>query len=353
MRRPEILFLLPFVLMIGCGTEESTEVAGETASVPAAPQEDTAEAALRYVIDGIKNGQPVVAWNSLPESYQKDVNELVRGFGEKMDPEIWKEVTGLLSSVQQILIDKQQFIVNHPGVAGSENPEVMAAAVPQLAGLLKTVLDSTGNLESLKTFDGGEFMKSSGVDLVKQFDALSKLAPPEAAPGPVGLAALDNIKIETVSTSDSTATLKTTGPNGEEQTMELVRVEEKWLPKEMVDGWEQQMAAAREALDGMPDQMDQARPMVAMITGSVKGMLTPLQSAADQEQFNSAVNGVQQMAMGLMMQQMGGGNGTSPFGGSSQPATPEVQEVPESQNTPPAPGQNEEAAPEAAATPEQ
>ena len=54
---------------------------------------------------------------SLPESYQNDINGLVRSFGEKMDPQLWQQVMGLLQSVHQLLVDKNEFIVNHPGIA--------------------------------------------------------------------------------------------------------------------------------------------------------------------------------------------------------------------------------------------
>ena len=183
-------------------------------------------------------------------------------------------------------------------------------------------------------------MTTSGTQLVQQFDAISKIAPAEAAPGPVGLAMLDEVKIETVESSDTAATLRSTGPDGTEKTLEFVKHEGKWLPKDMVSDWDRQMADAKQALESLPQQLEQARPMVTMVTGSVSGALTPLQSAETQEQFNSAVEGVQQMAMAMFMQQMGGGLGGPP-GELSVPLEEGGPEVPQSQNIPIAPPETE------------
>ncbi|MEQ9408490.1 MAG: hypothetical protein RIK87_12220 [Fuerstiella sp.] len=345
MKFPERLLhlLLPLALLAGCGTEEKPPAGEET--VAAAPEEDSAEATVRYIMDGVRNGQPVVAWNSLPPSYQTDINDIVRTFGASMDAEVWKQVMSLLGNVHQLLVDKQEFIVNHPAIAESENPEAAKESVGHVAGLLKTILDSTGNLEKLKQFDGGEFMKTSGSALVKQIDAMARLAPTGPAAGPVGLAALDAVQIETVTSTDTTATLKMTSPDGKEEEQEFVKVDGKWLPKDMAENWDQQVSDAKQGLAELPAQMGQMRMQVAMATGMVSGILTPLQSAETQEQFNQAVAGLQQSAMGFMGGPPGAGPGPGGFGPpGSQPPTV----VPESLNTPPteSPAAPEEPAPE-------
>ena len=94
-----------------------------------------------------------------------------------MDPETWKQSIGLLSTVHKLLVDKQDFILNYPALATSENADAMKKAIPQIAGFLKTIIDGSSDLESLKTFDCATFLSTTGANLVSQFDAIVSLVP--------------------------------------------------------------------------------------------------------------------------------------------------------------------------------
>ena len=291
MRSTPFLVFTSLAILAGCNSEPEVGGTG-TPDLPAAPVADTAEATMRHIMDGVRDGKPIVAWNALPESYQADVNELVRTFATNMDAETWKQMTGLVNSVHQLLQDKQEFIFNHPAIAEGENADSSKQGIVQMTELLKTILDSAGDLEKLKTFDGAEFMKTTGAQVVTKLDALSKLAPEGGPGGSVKLSMLNDVKIETVESSDSTATLKMISPDGDEELQEFVKSQGKWLPKDMVEEWDQKMAEAREGLAALPEQSQQMKMQVTMVGGMVTGMLSPLQSAETQDQFNAAVENV-------------------------------------------------------------
>src|SRR5947207_3149785 len=68
-------------------------VQADQASAPntqPAPIPDTADAALRTILDGLHENRPDVVWGALPASYQHDVNDLVHLFAARMHPEAWK-----------------------------------------------------------------------------------------------------------------------------------------------------------------------------------------------------------------------------------------------------------------------
>ncbi|MEZ6130947.1 MAG: hypothetical protein R3C59_19940 [Planctomycetaceae bacterium] len=315
MRSLNWLILGTILVLTGCSdTKEVGENAlsdgVETGTVSAEGlADDTAEATVRQIMTGVRNGQPVVAWNALPAAYQKDVNELVRTFGSNMDADVWKQVTAVLQSVQQLLTDKQEFILNHPAIAEGQDPEAAAKGVVQVAGLLKAILNGVGDLEALKTFDGAQFMQTTGADVVTQLTSLAKLAPKDGA---VQVSLFEEALVETVESTDTTATLKLTGSGGDEQLREFVKHDGKWLPKDMVDDWDRKMAEAREGLKALPAQSAQLKGQAMMYGGMVMGMLSPLQNATTQEQFNQAAGGL--MATAGMF--MGGG---SSFGGEAPP----------------------------------
>ena len=173
-------------------------------------------------------------------------------------------------------------------------------------------------MESLKTFDGATFLSTTGANLVSQFDAIVSLVPnPTGAVN--GLAAIDSVKIETIESTDSTATLKITGTDSKDDEQKFVKVNGKWLPENMTKDWDKNVQSAREALAQMPEKTGEMKMQVMMASGMVGGMLAPLQSAENQEQFNAALDGLAQSAMGMMMGGMGGGAPAS-FGAPAEDA---------------------------------
>lgn len=314
MKQFALLSGLILATFVGCSNEKATE-ANTTAG---APTGDTAEDTMRWLMDGMKNGQPVVAWKALPESYQSDVNALVQSFGNNMDAQTWGQVTGLLDTVHSVLDSKQEFIVNHPQVAAAGDPEKAKKGVTHIAALLKSLLDSVGNLDELKKFDGETFMNGPGAQIAKEMAALSEMAP-NSSGAPVQLSAFGDVKIETIESTDSTAKLKFISANGNAEEQDFVKFEGKWLPKDMVDEWDQKMAEAREGIAALPGQADQMRMQVGGVAGMVGGMLAPMKNAETQEQFNSSIESVMAGAAMFLGPMLGPGmqNMGSPTGGDS------------------------------------
>lgn len=313
------------VLLIGCSNKDT-----DGTSALAVGGEDSAEAAARRIRDAMNDGEPVVAWDALPASYQADANELIQTFGKNMDAETWNQVAGLLRTVHKVLDTKQEFIMNHPNVAESDDPAAAKKGVIGAAGLLKTLLDNVGDLKSLQTFDGRTFAEGPGADIAKQINALKALAGDKLPGAPIGPGSAFSAsigKITTVSSTDTTATIKITDEDGSSEQEEFVKHDGKWLPKSMVADWDQQMAAAREALAKLPENSQDMRMKVMMAGGMVAGILAPLENAATQEQFNTGIEnlkGTAGMLFGSMMGSPGPPMATPVDAGS--PGPPKVTE---------------------------
>ncbi|MEZ6126756.1 MAG: hypothetical protein R3C49_26865 [Planctomycetaceae bacterium] len=260
------------VLVAGCSSEQAEN------SKAAAGGGNTAEAAVRQIQEGLANNNPAVVWESLPESYRNDLNDIVRTFASGMDAGAWKQITDLLNSIHQLLTTKQEFILGYPSVAQGGEPEKSKQVVEGASGVLNALLQSVTDLEKLKSFDGHEFMTSSGVDLMNHLKSISEVAP--KSPGqPVGLMSLSDVRVETVEQLDSTATLKFTSADGHQETVDFVLVDGKWMSKPLVDEWDEKMQSTRESLKDLPEQMAGLKFQIIAVTGMVNGALVPLQSA--------------------------------------------------------------------------
>ncbi|MCH2203402.1 MAG: hypothetical protein MK102_15640 [Fuerstiella sp.] len=309
---------LALLLTTGCSedTPEPTITVTEPAPAEVVPDDDTAEAAVRAIINGLSTGKTDVIWEALPPGYQRDVNTVVRTFGNGMDPTQWQQIHGAVGQIHSVLSTKADFIVNVPLIQKSEQAEQLSSAIPHIAGFLKTILDHT-DLESLKLFEGGEFFSGPGSHLIGQLDELSKLWPEG-----VSLSSMKDVKIETISSTDDKATLKITNPvtrmtsnTTESEDVVFVKVDDRWIPMDLADNWDKSVASAKNALSQLPASAEENAVMVSVMTSMITGVLQPLDAAEDQEQFNTAV---EQMLAGI------GGMLGPMFGGMQMEMSPET-----------------------------
>ena len=303
MKKLSLLLLLPLLMLQGCSSDTEDTTSGGAAG-PVAPAEDTALATMEFIRTGIKEGRPQVLWMAMPESYQNDVNGLVHLFAENMDKGVWDQSMGMVKTIHSILVDKAEFFAGNQMIASNAQAK---EAIPMIADLLGTIIDGAGDLDKLKSFDGETFLTTSGTDVMKHMEKLMALNPSQDGSP---LASFYGAKFETVESTDTTATLKVIQEDGTEETQNFIKHEGKWLPLDMVEEWDENMQKARESLTALPEQMGPAKMQIGMVTGMVNGVLSPLQSAESQEQFDAALEGLMAQGMGMMgggMPGMGGG----------------------------------------------
>ena len=308
-----MLLLLPVAIITGCG-ESDTDT--DTAEQPA-----SAQATLENIITQTRAGNAGVYWEMLPDSYRKDVNELVHGFGANMDAGAYTGIMEVATSVQTLLDKQSQFIANSEqakGMGGVE-PAELEKGIKAVAALLKAIIDEAGSTEKLQQFDGQKFFAGNGSTVLKQAIALANMVKDSGAPG-LDLSALDgDVKVTTLKSTDTSADLEISA-NDEKIQETWVLHEGKWLPKDLVEGWSQMILTAN---SGMSNLKEDSKPLAAMVSSAKPAInlaLGPLTQAETQEQFDAALKSVQGM-LG-MMPGLGGGGAGNPldifgFGGGS------------------------------------
>lgn len=268
------------------------------AATPPAAVEATPDAAIAAAIAAIDDPQKL--WVLLPAQYQTDLAGLVHEFGNKMDAEVWDRGFAVAKKLVRVgkekrdLILKQQMLAAVPGAADHWD-QAMDALDTLLASEISTV-------EGLKTFDPAAFLAGTGTKLA----AMAANAKPAGGPGPMGnlsLADLKAAKISTVKTDGDTATIAIaiTGRPAEEIAMK--RVDGKWLPADMVNGWSVNIGAAKASLEKM--NIAAQKPQAMMVLQMADGVLDQLLAAKDEAAFNAALGPI----IGMALSQMGGGLG--------------------------------------------
>jgi hypothetical protein len=127
------------------------------------------------------------------------------------------------------------------------------------------------------------------------------------------LSGLATAKFSTVKIEGDTATLRVEN-EGKTEDHEVVRVDGKWLPKEMVAQWQEKMQAAADALTkDMPERLAKNKMQIILPMQMVQGVLDQLLAAKTQQEFDQIVQQVMQtFAPQAPGAQPGGGPGIPP-----------------------------------------
>lgn len=318
---------------------ESQQLAKQMAGMAvAATDTDDPAAAIQAILSDVEGGNVKAAWDALPASYQKDVSDIVHLFAQNMDTELWDTGTGMLKKVVQILKEKKDFILKMPQVAqAGDDYKSLIDNWDAIVAVLDTLVNSDiTDLQKLQTIDLGVYLGTTGAQLGTQVTALAKAfgeqeLPTDEFPGvPVDVVGpLAGGKFSTVAQDGDTATIRFEKKNGETEDMELIRIEGKWMPKEVVDSWDKEIAEAKaflttELAAGVTAAKADVLPAMKTFDGSIDKIL----AAQDEQQFQAAVGALIFNAMGLMGPIMGGGAGgpgapgAVPFGPGGGDADP-------------------------------
>jgi len=171
-----------------------------------------------------------------------------------------------------------------PGAPPDASPDVMGV-MQVLDSLLESEL---GDLQRLKKADAGEFLAVTGGRIMQQLQVLSKLV--HSDPLALGFEDLSDLKVSVVSSEGDQAVLLIEAPGAEPRETEFVRVEGKWIPRNLAESWIDSMGQAKARLLLVsPENLVQIKPQWLAMIKSTDGKLDDAADAKDQQQFSAAL----------------------------------------------------------------
>jgi hypothetical protein len=271
---------------------------------------DEPSAAIQTIADEMIAGNCSILWRAMPASYQADVNAIAQLAGAKVDPEVYDKSFSLLGRLAEVA-DKQKSYIINTKLGGEKSAEQLAkseAAWPSIIGFVQAITTSSiSSSAGLRAFDGQVFSEQILSALFKYTKDLAVLSCEE---NPCDDLEFDILK--TIESTDTTASLEMTFADGDVMTEEFTKVENRWVPSEVATNWSTAMADAKAQLEAIPfEVMAKKKLQIIGIITKVDGILTQLDSAQTQGQFDLALQGAMMpIAIGmLMMQGKGGGMG--------------------------------------------
>ena len=310
----------------------------------------TPDGTIKYVANGLADNKPQVLWEAMPASYKQTLNEELKKSMANTDPEVHAKSVAVLQKLTGVLRDKKPLIIEtvnglSQGAGGGLPPE-LTDNWDDIVGLLDILTKGkmadmdwvqNPNLGDMLADEGSEIMAMAGLEKL-----LDKGLQENVGRGPKSMMevreGLRNIEVIIVSQTDSEATLKVVSKelsgdpdDAESGEFVMVRTEERWLPKEMVDAWD-------EGIDELKKEIQREIPISSMaerkMTEEEKNQILALLDVVDQaldsaneatnsQELTAAVMGAAGGVMGAVMAggQDGGGGLGSLFGtgGGAQP----------------------------------
>jgi len=309
-----LLPALMLALAAGCGGDATENVGKSGARDATGKGLDTADAAVLAVINGLKNGHPEAFWEFLPASYQQDLNDLVHVFAGRMDPEIWKKGVSVVRKLAGVLKSKSQFL---PQIGPPrKNGEPPVGDWGKISEMLETLLASDlADLDRLKSADAGRLLATAGGQLFGQIRLISSLTAQDDFSN--SLSRLGDLHVTLISSTTERATLKFEAPGDQPAVIEFMRIEGKWIPQNLADGWIEKVGEARAWLSLLsPDTFAEQKPQYLELLSNAESALDGLARAKTQDEFNGSM----MQAVFTLKPQIDALAGTAPAGASDKSA---------------------------------
>lgn len=308
------------VFLAACSAAPTPTAQKKETPKPEPPK--TADAAVKAVVDGFLENKPVVLWDSLPPSYQKDINELVQSAAGKADPALWNAGWELFAKLINVAKTKRDMILGSEMMAEAKKT-VKMDDLKKNWDVVVDVLDTVakcdlGKIDQAKKADIGKVLSTTGSELMTKLQKLSQLFPPEKMQDNPWVM-LKTVKVTQVKADDATATLKIEGGGKPAEDVEFVKVEGKWIPMALAAFWKQEIAKAKkEIADAPKPEPKDIEQMLGMVNALSSAMDT-MAKATTQEQFNM---GLSQVLGPFMMMADGPGGPGGP--GTDAPEAPDA-----------------------------
>ncbi len=248
------------------------------------PNNGSLQEYIDHLGEQVSSGHPEILWDAIPPSWQKDINQLVCDAAAKIPAAQWQPMVITMDKLGRLLKDQKTFILNHPliAAAGASSPVPIGKAYDANVGLFRELFDPQfWGVENLKTIEISEAMKVKGPAIggfLLRLDTLARES------GQLGMTASLNA-YHGEQDNDNSATLIYDGPQGRTET-KFIRFENRWVPKDLHDHWQDRLAELRKGIDGWGTGLDSPFAKVPLITAAIGGFIDPLLNARTQAEFN-------------------------------------------------------------------
>ncbi len=280
-----------FIVVLALGCARNADSVGAEPVIP-----DSPDGTVLAVSRSLAENHPEILWTALPDTYRQDINEITRSFAEKMDPALYDRSIAIVRRALQVLDDRKDIILasqtfQSTGVDPVKVSQGLASAVVVSEILLGSQI---ATLDGLGTVEWEKYLATTGAQLLEAVAAI------EVENGENPMDAFDTLKVETIESSADRATLRISSEGHEPEDVKMAKVESRWIPAEMADGWSKGVTEAREGLAEItPETMAAQKTQAMMFFGMADGLIEQIALMQTPEEFDAAIGPMLQPFLGM------------------------------------------------------
>lgn len=299
------LSVVASVFVMGCG--------GSKASPAKTP-----DAVVMQVTKAVNNNQPQKVFQALPDSYQADINSVISDAAKKMDAEVWSESHKLIEQILKIAKEKKDLILGTSMLANTPDKAALSKSWDQNIEMLETVISSDfADLEKLRKCDAAKLLADNGAAIMAKAKSAS-VGNPSYKKMQKTLDKLKSVKASIESKEGDVTNVKIETEGETPEIVSFVKVEGKWIPKDLADTFATKIAEARTNIVKMDFSSEKGKAAKAKIMQQIS-MIKTMLTQAEAAKTSQAMEGVM---MGLMMGAMSMGGGATGGAGTPPPPPP-------------------------------
>lgn len=256
----------------------------------------------RQAFEAAANNRPELVFDLLPPSYQKDVESLVIAFADSADPETWNKTRALIGKISSVLLGQQDLlaIVIGKHMPSADDPHTLKEGLEALSAMTGHWASSgMSDLERLRQGNLRQLLATEGQALMAAMERVAGFAPDRGVRANVWASA-QAATVELVSADENTAVIRT-AMGDETEDIQLVRIEDRWIPEEMAQNWQTSVAEMRRniaAMDFSSPQGQQRKQMATMMLETADNVLSQIKQARTVEDIDRIVAGMMALMMG-------------------------------------------------------
>jgi len=218
---------------------------------------DDPDTAVRHVLAELADNNPRALWDSLPRRYQEDVHGLIHAAAAKLDPDVYDQAFALGRRFLKIVDRKRDLVLDQlPPFFPRDRVEELWDPMREACQVV--MASSVSSIQGLRTLDVGAFLGGTGGQAMTFLTEAF-----ERQGGNTPASVLTAIEVDLVRSTGETATIRVTSPqHGASEELSMTKIEGRWVPSRLAQGWGMAMGQARAALDKMPSMTE--GPMKAM-----------------------------------------------------------------------------------------
>lgn len=230
-------------------------------SLSACTKEEAPTDTVKEAVAAFSRSDSTVIWEKLPPTYQADINNGIRRIGARLDGEMVTAVVDFLKFVAERLeANRAKLLESQDLQRLSADSAVREAVFDSSIALVRTLTSGQiSSTEKMKQFDGGTFLAEFSAAAAHFSNTAAKLNPDGRMAKQRTL--LAKAKVTLISESADAATVELEIPEKPKQRIELVKVEKRWIPKDLKDNWHTVTTALSKA-ETQVDELNKMKPRI-------------------------------------------------------------------------------------------